>query len=478
MLATSSAAAQQPGALEAAVQTTILTNPEVRARFQEFQAKLEGEHAARGALLPQVSAQGWTGHEWRGSNSDTSAHQWDRNGYRLELRQLLFDGYFTANNIKQLGFEKLADYYSLMVTVDSLALEAATAYTDARRYREMEQLAKENYAIHRGVMAQLRERQDSGVGRGVDLEQAKGRLALAQTNLMTESNNLNDVIQRYRRIVGEFPLTDLAPAPDVSVWLPQDPRDFGPTLRTSAAVLSKQALVQAAKAGLAAAKGRNAPTVEFKASTGVDREQPGANYRNIQNSQVQLVLSYNLFDGGADSARIRQTAALTYSAQDVRDHTCRAQQQDLSITWNSIARLHAQMPFLRDHELAISKVRVAYNQQFQIGQRSLLDLLDTENELFDARRALLSAEYDLLQAQFRWLALAGRILPALGLAAPQSDQPEEADELRLPEDIVRACLTPVPDTSNLAPIVIEYGHGLEPPVISLGDGPPTSGSRP
>src|SRR5690554_6362778 len=49
LLATSSAAAQQPGALEAAVQTTILTNPEVRARFQEFQAKLEGEHAARGA---------------------------------------------------------------------------------------------------------------------------------------------------------------------------------------------------------------------------------------------------------------------------------------------------------------------------------------------------------------------------------------------------------------------------------------------
>ncbi len=72
----------------------------------------------------------------------------------------------------------------------------------------------------------------------------------------------------------------------------------------------------------------------------------------------------------------------------MRDYTCRNVQQELSIAWNNVVRLRQQLPFLRQHERDIAQVRVAYMQQFKIGQRTLLDLLDTENELFDARQAL------------------------------------------------------------------------------------------
>lgn len=127
------------------------------------------------------------------------------------------------------------------------------------------------------------------------------------------------------------------------------------------------------------------------------------------------MLTYPLYRGGADSARVRQTAAQSYAAQDVSNYTCRNIQQELSVTWNNIMRLRQQMPFLRDHELSTAKVRVAYLQQYRIGQRSLLDLLDTENELFDARRALINAEYDLKKAEYYWLSLANQLMPQLGL---------------------------------------------------------------
>ncbi len=73
--------------------------------------------------------------------------------------------------------------------------------------------AQENFSMHQTTLNQLRERQQSGVGRGVDMEQASGRLSLAQTNLMTESNNLNDVTQRYRRLVGDYPPAQMEPVP-------------------------------------------------------------------------------------------------------------------------------------------------------------------------------------------------------------------------------------------------------------------------
>jgi len=468
-LATPVVASAQMASLPEVVEKAILTNPQVQAKFNDFTSSLEGQNVARGGLLPQVTAQGWVGRQWSGSNAVVEGSNWNRNGYSIELRQLLFDGLTTLNTTRQLGFEKLSAYYELLSSVDSLATDAATAYIDVVRYREMQRLARENYDMHEGTFKQIRERSDSGVGRGVDLEQANGRLALAQTNLMTETNNLNDVLQRYHRIVGSYPAESLVEPKDVASDLPKNPTDFVASIRGNPAVLSKQALYQAAEYGNDAAKGRHLPTFEFRASTGRDTTLPGEQYRNIQSSSVQVVMSYNLYRGGADQARVRQTKAQSYAARDVRDYTCRNLQQDLSVAWNNVTLLRRQLPFLQEHEAATAKVRQAYIQQFRIGQRTLLDLLNTENELFDARRALTNAIYDLKKAEYRWLALSHKLLPSLGLAQPYKDQPGEAAKLDFPEESLKACMTPAPDTRNLAPVKVLYRDGMLPPTIQSSD---------
>ena len=452
--------------LEQSVEKAILSNPDIGARFQDFQSSLEGKNVARGALLPEINLTGRVGREWEGRGTS-----WNRRGYTVELRQLLFDGFASLNQVKQLGFEKLSGYYELLATMDNVALEAALAHIDVLRYREMEQLAQENYQMHVNTLRQIEERQRSGIGRGVDLEQAYGREALAQSNVMTESGNLNDVLQRYMRIVGEPAPAALAPAPSVAADLPQNVANFSASLKQNPSILSKQALTQAAKSGKDVARGRLAPKVEVVAATGRDRNPNPNNpsYRDAQASNVQVIGSYNLYRGGADSARIRQTAAQEYAARDVRDYTCRNMQQELNVAWNNIERLRAQIPFLEKHELATSRVRVAYMQQFQIGERSLLDVLDTENELFDARRALSNARYDLQQAELRWLTFSHRVLPALGLTAPYSDeQPSEMADLDLTDEVLDACTRPVPNTSNLKPIGITYNDNLTPPAIDKG----------
>jgi adhesin transport system outer membrane protein len=336
-----------------------------------------------------------------------------------------------------------------------------------QRYREQVRLAEQNYKLHTDILKQISERSDSGVGRGVDEVQAQARVALAQTNLMTASGNLNDVTQRYQRIIGKVPADTMAEVPDVEKDLPKDPTDFIPSVRVNPSVLAKQALVQAAERGNASAKGRFSPTLELRAATGRDRSDPPyINDSSVQSSNVQLMASFNLFRGGADSARVRQTAAQTYAARDVRDYTCRNVQQELSIAWNNVVRLRLQMPFLQQHERDISQVRVAYLQQFKIGQRTLLDLLDTENELFDARQALTNGAFDLRVAEFRWLSLSHRVLPALGLGDPYQEQPDEAGKLQFPDEILKACVTPLPDTSRLQPVQVNYQGGMKPPVLA------------
>ena len=457
--------------LNDAVQKAIITNPEIQARFQSFIASLETQNFTRGNLLPSIDLQGQLGHEWRSNIPGTPNQDWNRPGYNLQISQLLYDGFSTLNSVKQLGYEKLSAYYELLATTDSLATEAVNAYLDVLRYREMVRYAEENYAIHEKTMTLLRERQESGVGRGVDYQQALGRLALAQSNLMQENNNLNDVLQRYRRIMGEPPPEIMSPPPEIKDKIPKQPKNFQASLVSNPSILSKQALVQAAIASRDAATGKMGPTVELRASTGRDSPLYDSSTHNVQSSNVQVVLSYNLYRGGSDSARIRQTSAQWYSARDVRDYTCRNLQQELGTAWNAINRLKSQKPFLEQHEQAMEKVRVAAEQQFQIGQRTLLDLLDTSNELFDARRAMANGAYDLLQAQFRWVALSHQLLPALGLSQPHEQDLPENHNLELPQSSLDNCMAPTPDTRNLTPVRVTYQDGMKPPEVSPLDTP-------
>ncbi|AMG87652.1 TolC family outer membrane protein [Bordetella bronchiseptica] len=463
-------AQQQAGTtLNQVVEQTLLSNPEIQAKYHDFRASMEGQNVARGGLRPQVNAQGFVGKEWRSNVPDRGSYNWSRPGYSVELRQLIFDGFRTSNDVKQAGYDKLGRFYELLATSDSTAYSAVQAYVDLQRYREMELLARQNYSLHEDTLKQIRERAESGVGRRVDLEQAGGRLALAQTNLMTESANLIDVQQRFQRITGMTPAVDLQPVPDVAGKLPQQPANFDDSLRMNPSFLAKQAYLQAANAGVASAKGAFSPKFEFVAATGRDREQPEPQYRDVQSSSVQLVMSYNLYRGGADSARVRQTAEQSYAARDVRDYTCRNVQQDLAVAWNNIVRLREQIPFLRDHEIATAKVRNAYREQFQIGQRSLLDLLDTENELFESRRALANGMADLQLAQYRWLALSHKILPALSVQPARDEMPEENAVLETTDEVLKLCNSPVPDVSRLAPVQVIYNSGAKPPTFVPAD---------
>ncbi|KAG1447649.1 hypothetical protein G6F57_017026 [Rhizopus arrhizus] len=248
---------------------------------------------------------------------------WSRPGYNVELRQLIFDGFRTSNDVKQAGFDKLARFYDVLATSDSTAFAAVHAYIDLQRSRDMELLARQNDSLHEQTMKQIGERTESGVGRRVDLEQAGGRLSLAQTNLMTESANLLDVQQRFQRVTGALPPEALQPTPEVGDKLPVKPGNFNDSLRRNPSFLSKQAGLQAAAAGVSSSKGAFSPKFEFVASTGRDQNDPTPQSRDIQSSSVQVVMSYNLYRGGAASARVRQTAAQSYAARDIRDYTCR-----------------------------------------------------------------------------------------------------------------------------------------------------------
>ena len=437
-----SALAEPPLTLREAAQQAVLNNPEVLQRWHEVRAAEGEREAARGGLFPRADLSASTGPERR---SDLAGGRFQSTTGTLSLTQLLYDGFSTLKEVNRLDHAARVRVFELIAASENTALETARAYFDVVRFRELVRLAEDNFVEHRAVYAQTDQRVKARVARAVDLEQITGRLALAEANLLIETANLHDTTARFQRLVGRLPTREMPVPALIDQGLPGDATTaLVRTTEGNAAVLAAIENVRAANAALEVRQSAYTPRVDLRL-----RREQGRNVSGIpgrfNDSVAEVVLNWNLFNGFADRARERQFAEQVNVARDVRDKTCRDNRQTTMIAFNDIVKLKEQLDYLALHESSLTKALAAYRQQFQIGQRSLLDLLDSENERFQARRALVNAHYDLDTAYVRTQAGVGHLLQALGLSSLGTDMDADLRSWSAGMDAAQQCAPqPVP----------------------------------
>lgn len=413
-----------------AAQLAIESNPEVQAYWHAFLSSAEDRDEVRGAYLPSIDLTASAG---RANREFDSRGNYGRGQAEVSLTQMLFDGFKVRSQLARADHTRLVRYYELMDAVQSKALEVAQAYEDVGRYREMVQLAKRNYSNHERVYKQINARTSSGVSNKADLEQISGRRSLAEVNLLTETANLHDASARFLRLVGRAPMAEMAPA--ISADDEMIPENLQHLL--SLAYAGNPAFhaafesVNAAQASIDERKASRYPRLELRARYGVydninsfdSRTDPAGRGKE---GVVELGLNYNIFRGGSDRAAERAAGFRAGQTEDLRLKACVDLRQTASIAWNDYYNLREKLASLKSHRDGSAKVVAAYRDQFDIGRRSLLDVLDSENEAFQAERAYAHGQFDRQTAYYRALTAMGQLLPALGVAR---DGLPKADEL-------------------------------------------------
>jgi len=418
LLASGGIAAQSTDTLRTAAEKAVNSNPEVTARFNAYRSATDAVDVARGGFLPRIDLNASTGrdNDRITGRVPSETQSLTRSQVGLSLTQLLWDGLGTRKDVDRLTHDRLARYFELLEATEQTVLEAARAHYDVQRFRRLVQLAEDNYVQHRYAFLQIQSRYKAGVGRGVDLEQAGARVALAESNLATELANLHDVTARYQRIVGELPPSQLPALSMLKQGVPASPGEaMAGSLRRSPAISASIENLRAARAQSEARESAFQPRVEARVRSSTGRNVDGVEDQK-RNTAAEIVLNWNLYNGGSDVARMRQQVGLMNQAADLRDRTCRDTRQVAAIAYNDTRKLTEQLVYLERNTLAIEKARDAYRQQFDIGQRSLLDLLNAENEVYTARRAYANAEHDLALAYARTHAAMSQLGSQLGIA--------------------------------------------------------------
>jgi len=405
------------------LQLVLKTNPDIQvAKFERLAADEQLRQAAAG-YLPSVDLAAGVGRE-DSNNSTTRAlgrpddSLWlDRHEASLTLTQMLFDGFATSSRVEQQGATVEAAQRQLAQVAETTALRAVEVYLDVLRRQAQVDLAKDNVATHEKTLAQVRLRFEKGAGRKADVQQADSRVAYARATLVQAEGNLRDAEARYLRVVGERP-GDIAKPPSPAKQLPKKEEEaLSQALSRNTALLAAQKQLDAARAAYRGSGAPFYPRVDFELGVSDNRNTDGVAGAN-EDLTAMLRMRYNLYRGGADSARRQETAYGVSRAQEVLERTRRTVEETLHLSWNALQNARTRLKDLRRQVKASEQVRESYRKQFTLGQRTLLDLLDSENELYTARSALITGEFTEMFGVYRVLASTSRLLDVQGLSAP------------------------------------------------------------
>ena len=372
---------------------------------------------------------------------------------------MLYDGFQTSSSVERFEEQKLAAYFELLSSIEDTSLEALRAYLDVTRQRELLELARQNLETHQDVYQQVSSSAQAGVARAADLEQISGRLSLAESNLVTVASNLHDVKARYLRIVGELPPAEMG---EVRLGADLLPATVAETLtiayEANPDFRAAHREIEAAQAGVRENRSGYQPRLDLVASYG-HRSFDDLGFDNSETEgRVGIELNMNLYRGGSDRARVRSAYNQVNVAKDLRDKACVDLRQEIQIAYNDVRNLETQIPVLNNHRLSSARVRTAYKDQFDIGERTLLDLLDAENEYFDASRAYVNALFDRRLAVARVQAGMGHLVTSLGLV--RSGLPTLEELGAEPLTVTASACPPVPLDSSVSLLLDDDGDGV------------------
>lgn len=408
------------------VKLTVQNNPQIGSMSANRKAVEQELRQARGLYLPQVDVVTGVGPEW---TSDTTTRLLGQDGdtlmrsdARVQVTQRVFNGFQTVNEIDRQKARVASAANRVYQNAETIALDAIGAYFEVIRQRELFALSKQNVNFHEQILAKLEQRATSGVGTTADVSQTRARMARSQATLAQTSNDLGDAESFYTRVVGQHP-GDLVRPPFPVQSLPQT-MEAAVALanHNPAAVKAAETDVKTTDSEIALAGGAFLPTVNVEADAGYNND---ANGRETYGKDARVMLRgrWNLFRGGIDRASRQEAVFRMHQAREDRARAVNEQVEQARRSWYSYQASARRVEQLRSAVEDLKGTRAAYQQQFEIGQRTLLDLLDSENELFTARGQLISADINQQVSGYRLLATTGTLLTTMQVAAPATSNP-------------------------------------------------------
>ena len=410
--------------LQDAVKHMLQTNPEIKAASYNRLARDQEVIQAEGGYYPTLDAAHSSGIDYQKGYRIGYTEKSRPKSTVVSLRQNLFQFGVTDSEVSRLEARVRSQAYLLQGTSENLSLQASRVYLNVLRNLELNELAKENLLNHERIYDQMKLRSTSGVDRKADLDQVMGRLALAQSNLVVTKTNIEDAKTDYLALIGRLPGDLAKPSPanaDIPVSMEEAEQM---AMKDHPIIKSAQADLEAREAQYEVAKRINYPKLDAAADYKweTDVQYP----HRTEDFIVTGVLSFNIFNGFRNKARIEETLQAVGEAKEILNNTKRQTLQSIRLSWEAYKTAHDRVIYLEEYVKATGLTAEAFDKQWTIGRRTMFDVLDTQAEYINAKSDLVRAKFEKMYTEYRVLSGLGKLVKALGLQWPAESSLETA----------------------------------------------------
>lgn len=422
--------------IEDTIYGVLRTHHNLRGMIENREVLTHEVRRAQAGFGPSVDVTGQAGGSVLSDSNTRSQNldgqMWGKVGYSAQLVQPIWDGFATRSRVRTAKSTLESQKYRVFDTATSLSLDAIIAHIDLLRRRKIYELSEDNVSQHKGLVAQAQDRASLGADTAADVTQAQSRLQRAYSSLSEAKAALLVAEETYVRLTGLPAASRLQP-------ISMPPQLFAATQSVMDQAKKSNPKLAAYLQDIRASRGEReladaafSPTLNLEAGPNYTN-LGGTSDRWVYSFDVMGVVRWNIFNSGADVAERRAASARMRQSRQVMYNFMDDLKLDVESTWINYQAAQEQYKHYAKAIEYNKYTRTAYLEQFQIGKRSILDVLDTESELYNSATQAETARGNILVGAYRLSALTGNMLPEmsintgpLGQSAPKD--PEDPRE--------------------------------------------------
>jgi adhesin transport system outer membrane protein len=405
--------------LKESVLEALDTNPIVQERLKNFNETQQDLEITKSEWLPSLDYRATLGRNNAGNikNSGDSEfhHTVEDSTYShytnsLKLTQNIFNGFSTTHKIDYQKARILGAAHHYLENANDIAFQMTGAYLDVVRSYQLLQNAKDNVTINEKIYKDVQSLYDQGLTTKSEMTKIYASLSLAKSNLVVQKNNTLDKEFRFKRLFGRDASVSDFSLPSLNYAMPESKeRAIMYAIQNNPSILVSNFNIKGAQALYKEKKSNFYPKVDFE----VEQVFNDVNKRNnfdMQDDRLKayVVLSWNLYKGGAHTADIQKSRSTINKEVELQRDLKRQTIEGLELSWSAYEMLGLQLEELYKYYEYSEETLASYQSEYELGRRTLLDLLSAQNDLVNSKSQIINAQMDKLFAQYR-------ILDAMGL---------------------------------------------------------------
>ena len=395
--------------LKQALESTYKVNPKIDAERARLRATDEEVPKARAGWLPTVQGTADMGSQRLTTKPSTSgAGDTSPNGYGLNVTQQVFTGFRTVNTVREAEAVVRAGRENLRQVENATLLEAVTAYVDVVRDMALVRLRESNVNVLTTELNAAETRRSVREVTRTDVAQARARRAKSVSAFDGAKANLKASRGVYERVVGHAPERLSDPSGRLPSMINTLDEAIRIAERESPNVVSAQYREQAARHAVDKIWGELLPDVKLEASY-QHRSDLTRAIGEQESASITGRVNVPLYQGGETQARVRQAKHTHVSRMQEIEQARAESQSQVTAAWSRLTASRAQLKSdtvqVEANQVALEGVR----EEEKVGQRTLLDVLNAEQELLDAQVQLAVTKRDLVVAAYTLISSLGRL---------------------------------------------------------------------